>query len=108
MAALRFHGAAYLHGHTVGGTNPSLVEAMAAGNPVIAHDNEYNRWVAGDAARLLHATRGDVDDALDELLRRPPRTELGDEQRAARHAEEFTWEHVAGQYEAAARPAPAR
>ncbi len=41
---------AYLHGHTVGGTNPSLVEAMAAGNPVIAHDNEYNRWVAGDGA----------------------------------------------------------
>ena len=39
VAALRYHCAAYLHGHTVGGTNPSLVEAMAAGNAVVAHDN---------------------------------------------------------------------
>ena len=47
LSALRFHSTLYLHGHTVGGTNPSLVEAMAAGNAVIAHGNVYNRWVAG-------------------------------------------------------------
>ena len=46
MQALRFHSLGYVHGHTVGGTNPSLVEALGAGNPVIAHDNPYNRWVA--------------------------------------------------------------
>ena len=56
VQALRFHSCGYLHGHTVGGTNPSLVEAMAAGNPVIAHDNAYNRWVAQDAA--LYFTHG--------------------------------------------------
>lgn len=33
----------YIHGHTAGGTNPSLVEAMAAGKPVLAHDNSFNR-----------------------------------------------------------------
>jgi glycosyltransferase involved in cell wall biosynthesis len=49
LRALRFHAAAYCHGHSVGGTNPSLVEALAAGNAVIAHDNPYNRWVAGQA-----------------------------------------------------------
>ena len=49
LAALRFHARAYVHGHTVGGTNPSLVEALWAGNAVIAHDNVYNRWTAGDA-----------------------------------------------------------
>jgi glycosyltransferase involved in cell wall biosynthesis len=49
LASLRFHALAYLHGHTVGGTNPSLVEALWAGNPVIAHDNPFNRWTAGDA-----------------------------------------------------------
>ena len=53
VQALRFHSLAYVHGHTVGGTNPSLVEAMAAGNPVIAHDNVYNRWVAGPAQRYF-------------------------------------------------------
>lgn len=50
VQALRFHSKAYLHGHTVGGTNPSLIEAMAAGDPVIAQDNKYNRWVIGEGA----------------------------------------------------------
>jgi polysaccharide export outer membrane protein len=48
--ALRFHARLYVHGHTVGGTNPALVEALGAGVPVLARDNVYNRWVAGDAA----------------------------------------------------------
>jgi len=48
VQALRFHAAAYCHGHSVGGTNPSLVEALGAGNAIIAHDNLYNRWVAGE------------------------------------------------------------
>jgi glycosyltransferase involved in cell wall biosynthesis len=47
VQSLRFHAAAYCHGHSVGGTNPSLVESLGAGNAVIAHDNAYNRWVAG-------------------------------------------------------------
>ena len=50
VGSLRFHARAYVHGHTVGGTNPSLVEALWAGNAVVAHDNRYNRWTAGDAA----------------------------------------------------------
>jgi len=49
VQALRFHSLAYVHGHQVGGTNPSLVEALGAGNAVIAHDNRFNRWVAGDS-----------------------------------------------------------
>lgn len=46
--SLRFHCLAYMHGHQVGGTNPSLVEALGAGNAVIAHDNKFNRWTAGE------------------------------------------------------------
>ena len=37
----------YVHGHSVGGTNPSLLRALAAGAPVIAHDNPFNREVCG-------------------------------------------------------------
>lgn len=98
VQALRFHSIAYVHGHTVGGTNPSLVEAMAAANPVIAHDNKYNRWVAQDAA--LYFDNADTFSlCLDELLSSQQRAA---ELRAAstrRFFEEFTWEHVAGQYE---------
>lgn len=107
VQALRFHGLGYLHGHTVGGTNPSLVEALAAGNPVIAHDNKYNRWVAHDAA-LYFSSATDVDDAVgrlasDEALRK----RLGSNA-LARFQSEFTWEKVAGEYEALLRKASSR
>lgn len=98
VKALRFHGIGYFHGHTVGGTNPSLVEAMAAGNAVIAHDNEYNRWVAADGA-LYFRTEDDADRAVTELL---DDTELRIRLSKAareRHLQELTWTHVAGQYE---------
>jgi glycosyltransferase involved in cell wall biosynthesis len=95
---LRYHSAAYLHGHTVGGTNPSLVEAMAAENPVVAHDNPYNRWVAQDAA-VYFSTEGDVSDRLDELLASPVQLERMRQASRERYELEFTWEHVAGQYE---------
>jgi glycosyltransferase involved in cell wall biosynthesis len=58
VAALRFHARAYLHGHTVGGTNPSLVEALWAGNAVICHDNPYNRWTAGEAGLFFSDADG--------------------------------------------------
>jgi glycosyltransferase involved in cell wall biosynthesis len=48
VRALRFHCRAYMHGHQVGGTNPSLVEALGAGNAVIARNNPFNCWTAGD------------------------------------------------------------
>lgn len=47
---LRSHCRAYIHGHSVGGTNPSLLEAMAARNLIIAHDNPFNREVCTDSA----------------------------------------------------------
>jgi glycosyltransferase involved in cell wall biosynthesis len=99
VAALRYHSSGYLHGHTVGGTNPSLVEAMAAGNAVLAHDNAYNRWVAGDGA-LYFADAADASLRIGEILGDPTlRGRLGTASRS-RHAEEFTWEHVGAQYQA--------
>jgi glycosyltransferase involved in cell wall biosynthesis len=98
VRALRFHSIGYLHGHTVGGTNPSLVEALAAGNPVIAHDNKYNRWVAGDAG-LYFGSSGDVDLAVSRLLGDADlRQQLSGGARA-RFDAEFTWDKVAGEYE---------
>ena len=42
---LRFFSNFYFHGHSVGGTNPSLLEAMASSARICAHDNLYNRSV---------------------------------------------------------------
>jgi glycosyltransferase involved in cell wall biosynthesis len=98
IGAVRFHSRTYLHGHTVGGTNPSLVEAMGAGNPVIAHDNVYNRWVAGPEARFFEdeaSLRGHFDEVLHD---EPALDKMGQASRE-RHAAEFTWDRIAAQYE---------
>ncbi len=102
LASLRFHARAYLHGHTVGGTNPSLVEALWAGNAIFAHDNPFNRGTAGpdqfyfaDAdgfERLIEAT---LDD--DRALRR-----AGQAARL-RAAEDFSWTQILETYESEIR-----
>ncbi|MFZ3484865.1 DUF1972 domain-containing protein [Sphingomonas sp. 3-13AW] len=98
VQAIRFHSCGYLHGHTVGGTNPSLVEALAAGNPVVAHDNEYNRWVARDAAVYFTDADG-VARGIDLIVDDPARAAAMAAAARARFFEEFTWDHIAGQYE---------
>lgn len=45
LDSIRIGAYAYLHGHSVGGTNPSLLEAMAASCVCICHDNVFNREV---------------------------------------------------------------
>ena len=47
LASLRSHARAYCHGHTVGGTNPSLVEALGAGCAILSRENVFNTWTAG-------------------------------------------------------------
>lgn len=42
---LRYFSLAYFHGHSVGGTNPSLLEAMGSSAFIIAHDNEFNKAI---------------------------------------------------------------
>ena len=54
VQSLRYYSRLYIHGHTVGGTNPSLVEALAAGMPVLAHFNRFNYWVAGPDAQYFY------------------------------------------------------
>jgi glycosyltransferase involved in cell wall biosynthesis len=50
LDALRHFCGIYFHGHSVGGTNPSLLEAMAAQAFISAHNNPFNRVVLGDDA----------------------------------------------------------
>jgi len=47
---LRYYSRLYFHGHSVGGTNPSLLEAMASHSLIVAHDNQFNRAVLGKDA----------------------------------------------------------
>lgn len=47
---IRGNASLYIHGHSAGGTNPSLVEAMFLGLPVISYGVSYNRTTTGDQA----------------------------------------------------------
>lgn len=98
VQSLRFHSLLYVHGHQVGGTNPSLVEALGAGNAVIAHDNKFNRWVAGPGARYFEGAQG-FDAALTDLLAREPDITGMGRQSRSRFDAEFTWEKILSDYE---------
>ncbi|CAN0588242.1 unnamed protein product, partial [Ectocarpus sp. 12 AP-2014] len=47
---LRYYSNLYFHGHSVGGTNPSLLEAMASNSLIVANDNIFNKSILGEDA----------------------------------------------------------
>lgn len=81
---------AYLHGHSVGGTNPSLLRAVGAGTATIAFDSVFNREVLGAAGDYFAGP----DDLAALLAGYRPRTE-GLAEVAAR----YDWDQVAAGYE---------
>lgn len=88
--ALRAFCALYVHGHTVGGTNPALVEAMGAGAAVLAHANHFNQWVAGEGASYF-SSEVECSDEFSRLLG-PAATQVRASMRQAsrvRHSEAF-------------------
>ena len=103
LTALRAHAGVYLHGHSVGGTNPSLLESMACGTLIIAHDNPFNREVAGDAvfyfrdsAALAHALMKLRYLSAAEMERARQRLQ-------ATVSERYSWDAIASSYEALIR-----
>ncbi len=98
VRVLRFHARAYIHGHRVGGTNPSLVESLAAGNAIIAHDNRFTRWVAGESAKFFSRTQ-DLEGILYSLEQDPGQLLEMEEGSRQRHKEEFEKEKVLSTYE---------
>ena len=98
LNALRMHCIAYLHGHRVGGTNPSLVEALAAGNAIIAHDNMFNRWVAGDAALYFSDIAG-CQAAIIRVARENALRGMMQKNAISRWKTAFDWPMILGEYE---------
>jgi glycosyltransferase involved in cell wall biosynthesis len=95
---LRQNSFAHFHGHSAGGTNPSLLEAMAAKCIIVAHDNVFNREVCGDYA--LYFGNASELSSLIELLERDgvSRNALGENARA-RAKERYSWDTVVESYE---------
>ncbi|MCC5916680.1 MAG: DUF1972 domain-containing protein [Cryomorphaceae bacterium] len=65
-ARLRRDCSLYFHGHSVGGTNPSLIQAMASGCAIVAHENPFNRTVIGENALGYFADKNDLESTMKE------------------------------------------
>ncbi|MDH5649889.1 MAG: glycosyltransferase, partial [Gammaproteobacteria bacterium] len=95
LATLRANAKYYIHGHSAGGTNPSLVEAMHFGRPIIAYDCVFNRYTTEEKATYFNSI-----DSLANILRNPDYKELNKNSREMRKIarKKYTWELVAKQY----------
>ena len=98
VQSLRFYSRFYLHGHRVGGTNPSLVEALGAGCAVIAHDNHFNRWVAGPQTAYFN-DEAECAKLFDQLLTNDSAVERMKSASRAVFNQRFTWDQVLREYE---------
>ena len=99
LMCLRVHSACYLHGHSVGGTNPSLLEALACGNLVLAHDNVFNQEVARDAAQYFR-TPEQLAACIQAVFAMTPEQRQFQTSRAREIIDShYTWDHITDQYE---------
>ena len=100
LKKIRENAYAYFHGHTVGGTNPSLIEALGSTDLNLLVDVSFNREVAEDCAlywsskpkslaKLIDKTDQMSADEIAEMGRRAKK----------RVEEEYTWDKICGQYE---------
>lgn len=66
LNSIRHFSYAYFHGHSVGGTNPSLLEAMASDCFILANDNIFNKAVLGENA-LYYLDHNAVTELLNNI-----------------------------------------
>ncbi len=94
LAKFRSNASTYIHGHSVGGTNPSLIEAMTYGLPIVAYDVIYNRETT-----LNHALYFSSKSNLESVLSKEPKSlqNMGQEMRDIA-AKLYTWREISLRY----------
>lgn len=99
LQKIRENAYAYLHGHEVGGTNPSLLEALAATKINLLSDVCFNREVGQDGALYWTKKEGSLSALIERAdeLSKEEIASLG-ERSAARIEREYAWEKVAAAY----------
>lgn len=95
IEALHLGSRGYLHGHEVGGTNPSLLKAMGCGNVVLAHDVRFNREVLGGTGLLWAKEPGSLLAQLERFeADRDEITKAAATDCRARITESYSWDKV--------------
>ena len=96
--ALRHFSSIYFHGHSVGGTNPSLLEAMACGCNIAAHNNVFNTAILTDCASYFSSVE-DVKNIVNQPLNSPIIIDRK-HQNLEKIRNTYNWEKVINDYEA--------
>lgn len=99
LDSVRHFSRAYFHGHSVGGTNPSLLEAMAAGCFIFAHDNIFNRAVLKDNAWYYPSALkvSEFLDNIDTIVDKHKIEFIAQNIDVIRN--EYSWEHLVDEHE---------
>jgi thymidylate kinase len=89
----------YWHGHSVGGTNPALLQALGAGAPTIALDTPFNREVIGRPDQLVPQDAGLLSDRIARVLQSSSLAEDYRDWGRRTVAERYSWDAVCSEYE---------
>lgn len=95
LEVVRANAFSYFHGHMVGGTNPSLLEAMASKNLCICHDNEFNKRIIEEDG-FYFKTHLDVSDILTDIEKNNYTSKK--EKVYDKIINYYNWENIADQY----------
>jgi glycosyltransferase involved in cell wall biosynthesis len=98
----------YLHGHSVGGTNPALLQALGAGAPTLALDTCFNREVIGADDQLFPAEPGSLAEKIGATLASPVRQAAMAEHGREVIGTRYVWEDIIDRYYEALVEAVAR
>lgn len=90
----------YLHGHSVGGTNPALVQAMGMGAPVLALDTPFNREVLDSSEQMVAGEVQEIASRITAVMISPEMRARFRSNEANRVAAVYNWSAVCASYEA--------
>ena len=93
---LRYFSNIYFHGHTVGGTNPSLLEAMGSKALICANDNEFNKAILGEDAFYFNSAE-DVVSIMDTINKNEYNGLIENNMKKIKTI--YNWENIIDQYE---------
>ena len=99
LMKIRENAYGYFHGHEVGGTNPSLLEALGSTDLNLLLDVGFNREVAEDAALYWNKQPGNLASLIDQAdgMSTDEISRLG-EKSSQRVVEAYSWQHIADEY----------
>ncbi len=96
LNSLRYFSNLYFHGHTVGGTNPSLLEAMASSVFICAHDNIFNKAILGEDAKYFSSSEEVHLLVQSELKNLNKKSILSNIEKVSKN---YSWDIIIAQYE---------